>query len=174
MANATSKGVGSGTAVLDDYGTLNQATAGFFKNYREDAKVDDAKEAAAAKKAKAAEDELTGKMKYDSSKVRIADRDLIQKQYKSLRDEFQGRWGEMDANVALRNSYEDKLAYIKNQPSLMIYLTTLMNTTNKAQAKQLYVLNKNPEQLLTTTLFSPKRKSNYSLLLPSIKALSNL
>jgi len=65
-----------------------------------------------------------------------------------------------------------KLAYFKNQKSLMAYLITLMNEPNKASAKQLYALNKDPVKLLTSSLFNSRKQPSQVLLVTSIKRLA--
>lgn len=65
-----------------------------------------------------------------------------------------------------------KLTYIKNQSSLLRYLTTLMDKPTKTLANQLLQLNKNPKKILTSNLFINDSQKHYSLLAPTIKKLS--
>lgn len=65
-----------------------------------------------------------------------------------------------------------KLAYLKNQRSLLSYLMRLMDPQAKKLAKQIYKLNKNPRKLISTNIFNNRNESHYSLLLPSIKRLA--
>ena len=114
-ANATSKGVGTGTAVIDDYGTLNRATSNFYKNRRLDEDKNEAKKAAADKLAKAANDELEGKLgDYDPNKLRIVDRDATFNMYQEVRNKYRGKYGKMAKDPALANAYREDMARVKN------------------------------------------------------------
>jgi soluble lytic murein transglycosylase len=65
-----------------------------------------------------------------------------------------------------------KLAYLNNQTSLLRYLTKLMDTSNQTLANQLLAVNQTPEEILANTLFSQRKQSQYSLLVPTIKRLA--
>ena len=65
-----------------------------------------------------------------------------------------------------------KLAYQKNQRSLLNYLITLMDDSNTQLAEQLYQLNKTPQKILTGNLFTSRKQNHYSLLTATIKQLA--
>ena len=67
-----------------------------------------------------------------------------------------------------------KLAYLKNQTSLLRYLITLMDEDKptRALANELLQLNRKPHKILKSNLFSHHKQSHYTLLLPTIKKLA--
>ncbi|TEW56755.1 lytic murein transglycosylase [Psychromonas sp. RZ22] len=64
------------------------------------------------------------------------------------------------------------LAYEKNRSGLMRFLMTKMTDKNAALASQLYDLNKKPENLLSSQLFTSRDAASFSFLVPTIKRLA--
>lgn len=137
MANATSKGVGSGTAVLDDYSVLNKATGNFFKNYREDAEKAEAKRVEDEKKKKAAKDQLTGMLEYDPDKLRIPDKQPLFESYQEIRKKYEGKYADMENNPLLMNEYQDDIARFKIRATNSI--------DSKKKLSDLYVAAQEPD-----------------------------
>ncbi len=116
MANPTSKGVGTGTAVVTDYTGLNNTTANFFKGLNTARTAEDLKKEKAAEKREKAEAELEGKLgDYDPSKVKEGDRELLMKQYNAIKAKYAGRYGEiLQGDPALANEFYSDMGMLKN------------------------------------------------------------
>lgn len=65
-----------------------------------------------------------------------------------------------------------QLSYEKKQTVLMRYLITLMDNSNKVLAEKLLALSKQPEKLLTSTLFTNRKQQSHAYLDASIKHLA--
>ena len=114
--NPTSKGVGSGTAVLHDYSIINNATSKLFDNLRADRDAGAKKKDAAKAKQEAAEKQLRGELgDYDSSKIRIADRDSSLEMYQAIMRKYEGRYGDMiNGDPEVSNQYRQDIGNLKN------------------------------------------------------------
>jgi len=114
--NPTSKGVGSGTAVIHDYGAINKATTELFKNIRTDRAEDAKKKESAKAKQDLAAKQLKGELgEYDSSKIRIADRDASLKMYQEIMRKYEGRYGDMiNGDPEVSNQYRQDIGNLKN------------------------------------------------------------
>lgn len=111
MTNPTSTGVGTGTAVLDDYSVLNQATSDFFKTYKADKEKAQAKKDAQAAERKKAEAQLKGSFgEYDPDKMRVADKKVALQRYNDIVKKYEGRYAEMVNGGPLLNEYNDDMA----------------------------------------------------------------
>ena len=116
MANPTSKGVGTGTAVVTDYTGLNNTTANFFKGLNATRTAEGIKREKAEARRRKAEEQLEGKLgEYDPSKVREADRELLLQKYNAIKEKYAGRYGEiLQGDPALANEYNSDMAMLKN------------------------------------------------------------
>jgi len=115
MKNPTNKGVGTGTAVVRNYDTLNSATSNFFKGLGDKVDKDNLKKEKDAIKKQAMVDQLSGKLgEYDPTKMRIADKDAALKMYNGIVNKYKGKYGEMlGGNPALTNEYNNDIARMK-------------------------------------------------------------
>ena len=115
MKNPTNKGVGTGTAVVRNYDTLNSATSNFFKGLGDKVDKDNLKKEKDAIKKQAMVDQLSGKLgEYDPTKMRIADKDIALEMYNGIVNKYRGKYGEMlGGNPALTNEYNNDIARMK-------------------------------------------------------------
>lgn len=115
MKNPTNKGVGTGTAVVRNYDTLNSATSNFFKGLGDKVDKDNLKKEKDALKKQAMVDQLSGKLgEYDPTKMLIQDKDVALDMYNRIVNKYRGKYGEMlGGNPALTNEYNNDIARMK-------------------------------------------------------------
>ena len=114
--NPTSKGVGSGTAVLHDYSIINNATSKLFDNLRADRDAGEKKKDAAKAKQEAAEKQLRGDLgDYDSTKIKESDREVALEMFLALKKKTNGRNADLiNGDPEVSNQYARDKGEFKN------------------------------------------------------------
>jgi len=117
MANPTNKGVGTGTAVVADYGVLNTVTDKFFKGLDDNAANKKLAKDRANLIQKKAIDHLSGKLgEYDSSKVLYQDQIPLYELHQKNRNYWNGeKMAEAMKDPAVMKQYMDTIADEKRQ-----------------------------------------------------------
>jgi hypothetical protein len=115
MANPVSKGIGTGAAQVYDYSRIDNAMNNAFQmisNKQERADKAKADKEAAKKKAEA---KLKGEWKFDSSKVKDADKDVIIEMVNSGFNDLDGHWEDiMNGDPEWTNKFNSLSMGIKN------------------------------------------------------------
>jgi hypothetical protein len=114
--NPGNTGLGTGTAVVHDYSTVNNAMDNFFR-------VVNAKDAASAKqrqvdeaKREKALAELRGEVgEFDRSKMREPDKEAALKMANDIRLRYNGKWGDiLNGDPEVSNSYHEEIGKLQN------------------------------------------------------------
>jgi hypothetical protein len=144
MANPGSKGVGSGTAVIDDYSRLNQVTDNIFANLREDQKANKKQKALDDAKKEKALGELRGDFgEFDTSKMRESDKETAVKMNEDGYKAFEGNWDKvLNGDPYWSNLYREHMNKQK------IFISN--SVESKTEMKELYSALNEPGSGYTT------------------------
>jgi hypothetical protein len=147
MGNPTSKGVGSGTAVIHDNSLLTDTMAETFRNIRGDVKENKKKKAAAESNRQKALGELSGAFgDYDTSKMREADKEAAVKMNEDGYKMFDGNWDKvLNGDPYWSNLYREQMNKQK------IFISN--SVESKGEMKDLYATINEPD-----SGYSPEKK----------------